>query len=425
MSSVGLLDSKAVFRARLRSIDIPDSVADALEQGGVDTLAKLAFLTSCQPGVGDDGAFVKAVSALLNYDDTNVIPAGLLSGMRRIWFEAHTCAISEVRSKIEKPEDQPKRLPAAEREVRRRAQQDRLTGILIEGQLEPSNMLVDAVYTIRDEEVVRWIDPSTCTSRVQELKGVKKEQFLKVDSSTGTVKQVSREQVGTTDVSTAYHLRLAYQRRNLAFDQLDLLPYAVGERYINKLFELMSQPVPSSHVPIGIEQVVLGDKQIWLKISETCRTGVAKTMSGYPIEAALEKALLDPIVMATLQPLVRARGSTSNESWNKGGKGSGGDSNRSNPYGPGKGDGKNRKGQSKGKWSNSKGQSRFAATGGPVPSVLKGGAAKTSDGAPICFNYNLRGCQGAKAGAKCNRGLHVCAKCFSSDHTFSQCTKSS
>ena len=115
--SFGALDSKAVFAARLKAIDIPNAAIQTLQTAGIDTMAKLAFLSSCQPGVGDDSPFVKALAAALGYDDYTTIPAGLLSGMRRIWFESHTIAVSEVRQKLEKPEDQNKKLPLPEREV--------------------------------------------------------------------------------------------------------------------------------------------------------------------------------------------------------------------------------------------------------------------------------------------------------------------
>ena len=419
--AVGALDSKAVFEARLKAIDIPDVVTAALSAGGVDTMAKLAFLTGCQPGVGDDSPFVNAVSTMLGYDASNVIPAGLLAGLRRIWFESHTIAISEVRQKLEKSEDHPKRLPLAEREVRRTAQQNRLNGVLVEGALEPSHALIDAVYTIRDEEIVKYIEPCNCTSRLQELKGVKREQFLKIDGGAGNIKHVSRDVLGVTDVSSEYKLRLALQRRNLAFDQLDILPYEVGEKYVNMLFDLTTHTVPSTHSPITMEQIMIADKHVWLKISEVCRTGVCKSILGYPLEEALKKALADPIVMSSLQPLPKSRGGSHSESWKKE------TSYRPGPYQDerpsyDKGKGKGKKGKNKS--TKGSGKSKQYTGGGPMPNELRGGSSKNSDGVPVCFNFNLRGCQGAKPGERCQKGLHVCAKCFATDHVFSQRTRS-
>ena len=49
-----------------------------------------------------------------------------------------------------------------------------------------------------------------------------------------------------------------------------------------------------------------------------------------------------------------------------------------------------------------------------MPSDLVGMAHMTDNNEPICFAYNLSGCDKAAAGEKCPRGLHVCAKpgCF-------------
>ena len=49
------------------------------------------------------------------------------------------------------------------------------------------------------------------------------------------------------------------------------------------------------------------------------------------------------------------------------------------------------------------------------PSIFKlGGTASDADGRPICFAYNSEtGCTETVAeGARCNRGFHICAKCY-------------
>jgi hypothetical protein len=250
------------------------------------------------------------------------------------------------------------------------------------------------------------------------LRGVKKEQFVKVDTG-GNLKHVTREVLGTTDVSTDYNLRLAFQRRNLAFDQLDLLPYEAGEKYINMLFDLTNQPVPSTHSSVTMEQVVISDKHVWLKICEVCRTGVARKGASYPIEDALRIALADPIVMSSLQPLPKARGASQSDSYQKTRPFPYDDTRNYNQSVADKGKGKGKKGKGKGKY----GKANRGTQGFTVPNELKGGSSRNNDGVPVCFNYNLRGCQGAKPGARCQKGLHVCAKCFSSDHVFGQCNK--
>jgi hypothetical protein len=282
--------------------------------------------------------------------------------------------------------------------------------------------LIDAVYTIRDEDIVRYIDPCNCTSRLQELKGVKKEQFLKIDGGTGNLKHVSRDVLGVTDVSSEYKLRQALQRRNLAFDQIDLLPYHSGEKYVNMLFDLTNHVVPSTHSPVTMEQIMIADKHIWLKISEVCRSGVSKTVHGYPLEDALKIALADPIVMSSLQPLPKPRGHSQFDNVRKDYT-----PNRHYPYDSNRGFNNEKGSKGKGKGKKGKGKSKSSASyssTGPMPAELRGGSSKNAEGLPVCFNYNLRGCQGAKPGSRCQKGMHVCAKCFASDHIFGQCPKS-
>lgn len=43
-----------------------------------------------------------------------------------------------------------------------------------------------------------------------------------------------------------------------------------------------------------------------------------------------------------------------------------------------------------------------------VPPKLRGGKPTNDAGHPICFNYTLDGCDAAKPGSACPRGLHMC-----------------
>lgn len=51
---------------------------------------------------------------------------------------------------------------------------------------------------------------------------------------------------------------------------------------------------------------------------------------------------------------------------------------------------------------------------GRIPEAIMklGGTSKNPAGEILCFAYNIGGCGDAADGAKCKRGLHVCAKCF-------------
>ena len=75
-------------------------------------------------------------------------------------------------------------------------------------------------------------------------------------------------------------------------------------------------------------------------------------------------------------------------------------------------------GKSKGKSGNQKGSTAF-----PPPS-LQPGVGRTAEGHPICFAFNLGGCDGAPAGGTCPKGKHVCTKIgCQHPHPAHMCTK--
>ena len=408
-----MLDSEPVFEARMKGVGLSEAQIQQLTTEGVSTLAKMAFLVGCQPGVGDDSEFVKAASELLGHDQSNPISKGTLASMRRLWFEAHTVALNEVKQKLDKTDEATcKRLPQPEREVRRQAQQSRMVGLILEGQLEPSNSLIDLVNTIKDDDVLRWVDPSVCTHRSSELQGQKRETFLKLDSQ-GQLKQVVKEEPQQAETNTEYRLRLCLQRRSLAFDQLDLLPYLDMEKVHNFLFDLLLKPVPSSHKQPSLEQIMLADRQIWVKMSEQLRSGLSKKPDGsYPMQAALQQALADPVIQSMLQPLAKSNASQGN--FGKQDRKSPNHNRRSTPYSKG-----NSKGQSKGAGKGKgRGKGNFSGgLGGGMPKGLEGGSKQTREGKRICFGYNLGTCRTNN----CEKGLHICCGCFAKEHSYQNC----
>ena len=416
-----MLDSVHVFRSRAQSVGLPDSIIAALETGRVNTLSKLAYVSSNQPGGPDDADFVKTMNDLTGYNTTdNLMPAGTLSCLRRLWFESHAVSLSEIKSRIERGDDTPlKKLPLPEREARRKAQQDALVGVKIEKHLEPSHSLIDLLFTMKEEEILRYVEPAQCTCRESELLGVKVDSFLKLDQS-GKLQKVQKENPIEADVSTELRMRLALQRRSLALDQLQLMSYERSEAYHDYLFSLLLQSPPEGFSSISMKQLLTADRQVWLFAAGSCREGISIRASGLkPLEAAFDLALNDPMVRATLQPLPRTRQLYNNQDVS-------GQKSRPAPYhdrrqqnkGDSKGYGKRSssyRGESKG---SSKGRFRGS---GRVPQALQGGKAVTSSGQYICFGYNLQGCPDSTPGKSCQEGRHVCCKCESAEHTFQTC----
>ena len=196
-------------------------------------------------------------------------------------------------------------MPGPERAARSREQQLRLAGVRIEGSLQPSHALLDLIWQMRDDDVLRFVAPEICTSRTQESCGIKKEQFVKTDPS-GKLQAVSRDEQQHADMTTEYRIKLSLTRRALAFDNIGLCSFAVLEDYHDYLYALVMREPISTHYPISVQQILVADKHLWSVMIELTRDGIVVDSSGRkPIEDKLKLARQDPIFCSLLQPLPR------------------------------------------------------------------------------------------------------------------------
>ena len=109
-----LIESEAVFEARLKTCGLEAHLADFKRRGWV-TLSTFAFASSWTPGSGDDKAFKDQVLAPLLGDESHPdVPK-----IRKLYFEAFTMVAADLRSKLEHGPDvdgqKVKKIPAVER----------------------------------------------------------------------------------------------------------------------------------------------------------------------------------------------------------------------------------------------------------------------------------------------------------------------
>lgn len=417
-----MLDSVAVFQARLRVFQIPETSIELMIAKEVDTLAKLAFASGSTPGQ-DEASFIDMLVKNLNIPDINGISSGQLSGWRRAWFEAHTIMVSDLRTRVERTDDSaPRRIPIPERAAKLALQKRRLTGVSITGPLLPSYGLLDFVVTMKEEETLKYVDPSKCTSREDELVGVKREQFVKPNAA-GVLVLKEGEDSTHTDMTTEHRVRQALQRRSLALDQAELLPYRVSEDYHDFLYSLVAMQAPPKFFPIDLVQILNADRAIWQRMTEHTASGISMRPDGtYPMQDAMVQARLHPMVSCLLQPLPRggkgngaAREGPYNNRQQKGGGGAGSKGSKAPKGGKeGKGNPKGGKGKGKGK-----------SSGKPdrMPYSLIGLKSRTADNSKLCFDYNLpSGCSKEVSAGKCSSGVHACCGCLSSSHGYQSCS---
>ena len=158
------LDSKAAFQQRAAQIEIPVQEVDALELAGIDTYAKYAFCSQYQPGAQDEKPLVEFLEQAIGH-----APNGeMMSKYRRLFFESHALCLQDLRQKVERTDHtETKVLPLAEKVERVNQVKARLPGLLITQQLEPSHQLVDKAVQQWEENSLRYIELTACTSREQ------------------------------------------------------------------------------------------------------------------------------------------------------------------------------------------------------------------------------------------------------------------
>ena len=382
MSAV--LDSNSLFRARCEEIGMSVGSLTSLITAGIDTFAKLAFSSSYQPGSQDDRSLLQVLTDACGGIATSPSDQACL---RRAFFEAATMSMAELRTKVDRSEEGvTRKIPQPERASRYAAQCVKLAGMVLTGELECAHSLLDDVSQQREDGVLKYLSPSQCPKREQELCGLKR-----------TSGPLPKDIPATADVSTELRMRSALLRRSLAYDQAGLIDYAVSVSWLDYIFaQMMRLPPDSNFQAVSMAQILQADKQLFIVVAGLSRNGIAPTSAGVrPLDAMVAAARADPQVAALLQPL--PCGSANKRQKLQTG---------SVPHPPqpfagverSKGSGKGNTGRGK---SAGKGK---GARKGTMPEALRGMHFKTPSGESICYGYNLPGGCDREA---C-RNKHVC-----------------
>lgn len=334
-------------------------------------------------------------------------PSTLLIPLRRMHYEAHAMFIADLKNKVSATdEDLPRKIPDKD-------QQARLTGIRIEGEHECSHALLDLVMQQHEKNEVKHVPLTQCTSRDQETGGYKKDASLSLDAD-GQLKLKPSTVQAKVDTSTDLRVYQALNRRGLAYDQSNLLPYSCHLKWVDTLFAALQRKVPDGFQSISLQQVLNADKELWRKMADETRSGIVPITTGnFPRQVALEKWSTHSDVLFFLLPMPGSSSSSTN--YNKD-RSSEYQERRYNPKGSPKG-----KGKGKGKDFGKNKHNRIP------PFLPEGCAIKTAKGQQVCFGYNSeRGCTFAQPGKRCTRGFHLCAKInCGGAHSATACPKAS
>ena len=409
--------SAAVMQERVIELGLGD-VWSKFEENGWNSLGTFAFAFSSVPGTGSDDAFcTEVVEKLMGTKDSPKKAA-----IRCLYYEAYTAATAELNRRYNRTEDdKPRKVPAAEKEVRRQTLQKRLPGLDMTEELDPSYELVDRLCQHYEDNNLIYVSWDKCTRRSQELVDIRKEKVWQPDSN-GIVREVTHDHGPSADVSSDLLLEHTLRRRGLAYDMAGIMSYETHDRIAKHLMKEYLRAPLTGFARVTIEQLRRADEEIFRELQERCRTGIRRSVDGRrPVEEEVKSVLESHRISMLLMPMRGGGGSHTGSSSKRQRSASPNQRSRaqtrndrrqsqksSNEYG------RNNDFQMGANYSKGKGKGKGGkrGKGAPVmPQELVGKDSRTAGGRPICFAYNTRqGCGNAKPGEACAKGLHVCCE---------------
>lgn len=429
---MSIIDSVPTFASRCLGLKVTALQVAALAAAGYDTYGSFSFFVPFQNGSPDDTMLNANLAAALGAE----VSAVDMGKFRRLLFEAHALMMADTRGKIERTEDSaPRKLPAPERAHRLAIQATRLApALIISDWNEPSHSLLDAVQQQMDESQLKYMPVESCTCRLQEISGIKKVPTTMTDKNGFIRVGEVPEELTLICGGDLFKVRQALLRRALAYDQSGIIRFEIMELWHNHLLEALQRDPPPGHRRVTLEQMLLADREIFIRMIESCRSGLLPdVVTGVgPADSAMSRLQLDARITVFLLPLPGSAASAPKVE------------GTSVPGVPGQGTSRialrrkrqreeslaaqpsvqSGKGGAKGKGSKGKGK-KGKGKGASMPAGLEG-CVNRINGASICYGFNLGNCPHTTiaAGSACEKGLHKCCKpgC-GGDHPFYSCPR--
>ena len=259
-----LIESEAQFLQRMKDLRVSEGMQKKIIDAGFSTFGVLAYGHG-QPGQSIiDSQFEAWVS---NHLDSAASLADI-SCVKRLLFESQTLVLASLNEQVTglSSEASVKKLPSAERETRLSVVKKQLTGLLIEGALEPAHCLLDLCASIHQHNEVRYIPPEKCVSRVHEIMNqTTPTKQLDIPSDTLIVKE--HKEVPDAVAHSAMQIHEAFVRRGIALLCADVIDHGKYTRYISTLFNhLHREPllvITVAPSPKSLQLIVQCGKSCW------------------------------------------------------------------------------------------------------------------------------------------------------------------
>ena len=405
---MSVLESAAHFQARCKLFRIGEPLIRTLTRLGFETLGQLAYCVG-QPGqqLADDQWHTWVQTSI------PAASAGEAASVRRLVFEAQTLTLADLKDQVTNPSASAARpLAEAERDKRMAALKAKVSGVIIEGDAEPSRALLELACAMSSLDEIRYIAPEKCTSRLSEV-ALAKPLARVVELEQQRLVLKDQELPCDAQVHNPLLLSAAFRRRGLALAFADVVDFLAHEKYVNELMRHLTNPDALPGGACQLHQVVEADRLVHVWMLEKGIRPRRKSDGSRAMDDALFEALSSYRVSFVLIP----RGSTA-----AGSGGGRGRKRKKTKDDKGKKDDKAEKIPPAPKDPPArppKGPGKGAANRAAVPKAIldKGGKAQTPDGKAICYGFSLGECRVAN----CPRA-HVCARCFG-NHSLMQCQR--
>jgi len=401
---MSLADSEAAFELHGNKL-VPDgSLVALLSDNGIKSLSALAFSAGTPQTPPTDEQFAEFATRL---NGGNAMSFGVQAALRRLHFEASAIVMADLKARAtDTSGDGTRKLPVAEKTARLRDQEQRLPGMRIKGELQPSFSLIDLVAQIKETNCVVWIPPSKCSKRDTEIQNQLRDKPVTLTLEQQMVRVSAVEDVVATDTSTDLHLQWALQRRGLAFDQCSLINNSEHEIWVQQLLGQITREPPAGFAKVSIGQVLRADRELFTVMAQELQGSLQPNEKGeFPMELKLRELRTDPRITMFLLPLPKSSSSTAKETDKP--ASSGAPSTR--PAQPG-----NPRPAKRTKVS--------ARAKAMCPQELKGYSQRDPSGQAICWAFNLKsGCKSEVTNGRCKKGVHCCIKCHRANHSLVTC----
>ena len=301
------LESEAFFQERARAVGCSDDIVEALRARGWTTMGKFAFATPQAPGAADDGPFRRDVLANVLGDEPYA--ADRVAVLRRLFFECYTLVASDMRSRVERTDDDPpKKLPRVERESRVEAVKTRLPGARINDEREPAPSVVNAFVQMGDDGYLQYLPwHKTISAKLEAAEGKVYREWK--PNKQGVISERLSKELPTQEVGQdLLRLEHVFVRRAIAMEAARLLPFEAHQKIADKFFEaLEDDPAdPDRYSRTSIAQVSKCDQEVFTLLSRRVRNGLVRKATGvYPLEEVLDEILASARIQQLLQPLPR------------------------------------------------------------------------------------------------------------------------